>query len=185
MSATPAPIASDFRPALGWSIAMAILLTLAGLFAIIVPIVSGIAITLIVGWFFIMGGILHFLFAWKTHSTSGVLWEILLGILYIFSGVYLLIHPLAGLVTLTLLVAAYFLVKGLFEIIHYFQLQPRHGSFWLLFDGIISLILAIIIWRSWPFSSVWVIGTLVGISLLFSGFSRLMLTLTARRVLYA
>jgi len=164
---------------------MAILLTLAGLFAIIIPIVSGIAITLLVGWFFIMGGILHFLFAWKTHSTGGVLWEILLGILYIFSGVYLLIHPLAGLATLTLLVAAYFLVKGILQIIHYFQLQPRHGSFWLLFDGIVSLILAIIIWRSWPFSSVWVIGTLVGISLLFTGFSRLMLTLTARRALYA
>ena len=59
----------------------------------------------------------------------------------------------------------------------------RHGSGWLLFDGIVCLILAIMIWRSWPTSSVWVLGTLVGISLLFTGFSRLMLTLTARRVL--
>jgi uncharacterized membrane protein HdeD (DUF308 family) len=189
MSATPNPIpnpiTADLRPVLGWSIALAVLLILAGLFAIVIPIVSGLAIALIVGWFFIMAGILHFLFAWKTHSTSGVLWEILLGILYVFSGVYLIIHPLAGLVTLTLLVAAYFLVKGVLQIIHYFQLQPRHGSGWLLFDGVISLILAIIIWRSWPFSSVWVIGTLVGISMLFSGFSRLMLTLTARRVMYA
>jgi len=71
------------------------------------------------------------------------------------------------------------------QIVHYFQLLPRHGSFWLLFDGIVSLILAVTIWRSWPFSSVWAVGTLVGISLLFTGFSRLMLTLTARRALTA
>jgi uncharacterized membrane protein HdeD (DUF308 family) len=172
-------------PTFGWSLALAILLTVAGLFAILVPIVSGIAITLIVGCFFAVTGILHFLFAWKLHSTSGVLWEILLGFLYVFSGMYLIVRPLAGLASLTLFLAAYFLVKGIVQIIHFFQMQPRHGSFWLLFDGIVSLILAIMIWRSWPFSSLWAIGTLVGISLLFTGFSRLMLTLTARRVLTA
>ena len=169
----------------GWSIVLAVLMTLVGLFAIIVPIVSGIAATLVVGWFFSVVGILHFLFAWKTHSTSGVLWEILLGVLYLFSGFYLLFHPLAGLASLTLLLGGYLLVKGLMQIVHYFQLQPRHGSGWLLFDGIVSLILAVMIWRSWPFSSVWVIGTLVGISLLFTGFSRLMLSLTARKMLTA
>jgi len=165
----------------GWSLALAILLTIAGLFAILVPIVSGIAITLIVGWFFTVVGILHFLFAWKTHSTGGVFWEILLGFLYLFSGLYLIVHPLAGLVSLTLFLAIYFLFKGIVQILHFFQLQPRHGSYWLLFDGIISLILAVMIWRSWPFSAVWVVGTLVGISMLFTGFSRLMLTLSLRR----
>jgi len=169
----------------GWSLTLAILLTLAGLFAILVPIASGLVTTLIVGWFFTVVGILHFLFAWKTHTTSGVFWEILLGFLYVFSGLYLIVHPLAGLASLTLFLAAYFLFKGIVQTIHFFQLQPRHGSFWLLFDGIISLILAVMIWRTWPFSSVWAIGTLVGISLLFTGFSRLMLILSARRVLHA
>ena len=185
MSATPSPIAPSVSYTFGWSLALAVLLTLAGLFAILVPIVSGIAITLIVGWFFTVVGILHFVLAWKTHSTRGVFWEILLGLLYLFSGLYLLVRPLAGLVSLTLFLAAYFLFKGIVQIMHYFQLQPRHGSFWLLFDGVVSLILAVMIWRSWPSSSVWVVGTLVGISLLFTGFSRLMLTLTARRALTA
>jgi uncharacterized membrane protein HdeD (DUF308 family) len=184
MSSVPSTV-EPVRSVLGWSIALAVLMTLVGLFAIIVPIVSGIAATLVVGWFFSVVGILHFLFAWKTHSTSGVLWEILLGVLYVFSGFYLLFHPVAGLASLTLLLAAYLLVKGVLQIVHYFQLQPRHGSGWLLFDGIVSLILAVMIWRSWPFSSAWVIGTLVGISLLFTGFSRLMITLTARRMLTA
>jgi uncharacterized membrane protein HdeD (DUF308 family) len=178
----PAPsVSSTF----GWSLALAVLLTLAGLFAVLVPIVSGIAITLLAGWFFTVVGMLHFVFAWKTHSTRGVFWEILLGFLYLFSGLYLIVHPLAGLVSLTLFLAVYLLFKGCVQIVHFFQLRPRHGSLWLLFDGIVSLLLALMIWRSWPFSSVWAIGTLVGVSLLFTGFSRLMLTLTARRALAA
>jgi len=181
----PDPAAPFLRHAFGWSLTIAILLILAGLFAIVVPLVSGVAVTLVVGWFFTMVGILHLLFAWKTHTTRGVFWELLLGFLYFFSGIYLLIHPISGLASLTLFLAAYFLFKGIVQIIHFFQLQPRHGSWWLLFDGIISLILAIMIWRSWPFSAIWVVGTLVGISLLFTGFSRLMLTLTARRMLTA
>jgi uncharacterized membrane protein HdeD (DUF308 family) len=185
MSTVPTPLEPTLRHAFGWSIALAILLTLAGLAAIVLPIVSGIAITLIVGWFFTMAGVLHFLFAWKLHTTSGIFWELLLGFLYLFSGIYLIVHPLAGLVTLTLFLALYFLFKGVVEIIHFFQVQPRHGSWWLLFDGIVCLILAVMIWRSWPSSSVWVLGTLVGISLLFTGFSRLMLTLTAKRMLTA
>jgi len=173
------------RAALGWSIALAVLLILVGLFAIFIPIISGLAVTLMIGWFFIVAGILHFVLAWKTHSTRGSLWEILLGILYLFSGFYLILHPVAGLASLTLFLAAYLLFKGIVQIIHFFQIRPRDGSYWLLFDGIISLILAVMIWRSWPFSSVWVIGTLVGFSLVFTGFSRLMLAMTARRVLAA
>ncbi len=183
MSAMPTPLAPAVRATLGWSLALAILLTLAGLFAIVIPIVTGIAVTLIAGWFFLLVGTLHFLFAWKTHTTSGVLWEILLGILYLFSGLYLIVHPIFGLESLTLLLGAYLLFKGVLQIVHYFQLKPRHGSGWLLVDGLVNLLLAVIIWKSWPFSSVWVIGTLIGISLLFTGVSRLMLTLSARRAL--
>ena len=128
---------------------------------------------------------LHFVFAWRTHSTSGVLWELVLGFVYLAAGVYLIAHPIAGLATLTLMLAAYLLFKAVLEIIQYFQLQPRHGSGWLLADGVISLVLAILIWRSWPSSAVWVIGTLIGLSMLFAGVSRLMLTLTVRRALTA
>ena len=184
-ASTPLAPFAPIRHAFAWSLTMAILLILAGFAAIVVPLVSGIAIALIVGWFFAITGVLHLLFAWKTHTTSGVLFEILLGFLYIFSGLYLLFHPIYGLVSLTLFLAAYFLFKGVVEIVHFLRVQPRHGSWWLLFDGLVSLVLALMIWRSWPSSSVWVLCTLVGISLLFSGFSRLMLTLTVRKALAA
>jgi uncharacterized membrane protein HdeD (DUF308 family) len=106
----------------------------------------------------------------------------LLGILYIAAGGYILLHPLLGLESLTLLLAAYLLVEAILEFILSFQLRPMPGSGWLLLDGIITLVLGIMIWRTWPASTLWVIGTLVGISMLFSGVARLMISLAARRV---
>jgi uncharacterized membrane protein HdeD (DUF308 family) len=181
----PSPLAPVLRPVFGFSLTIAVLMIVAGLIAILAPFVLGVAITLIVGWFFLMVGALHLLFAWKTHTTRGVFWELLLGFVYLFSGIYLIFHPIFGLGALTLFLIGYFIFKGALQLVHFFQLQPRHGSGWLLFDGIVNLILAVLIWRAWPFSATWVVGTLVGISLLFTGFSRLMLTISARRVLTA
>jgi uncharacterized membrane protein HdeD (DUF308 family) len=183
MSTAPSTLTNLAPKAINWSIALSILLILAGLFAIFIPSISGIAITLIFGWLMIVSGVTHFIFAFKSHTTGAVIWELLLGAVYLFAGVYLIMHPLAGLVTLTLFLACYLFFEGIFEIIQFFQIRPRHGAGWLLFDAIVTLILAIMIWRAWPASSVWVIGTLVGISMLFSGFSRLMLSLAAKRVL--
>jgi uncharacterized membrane protein HdeD (DUF308 family) len=182
MSTAPSTLANLAPKAINWSIALSILLILAGLFAILIPSISGLALTLIFGWLMIVSGITHFVFAFKTHTTGGVIWEVLLAIVYLFAGVYLILHPLDGLLTLTLFLACYLFFEGIFEIIQYFQIRPRHGAGWLLFDAIITLILAIMIWRTWPVSSVWVIGTLVGISMLFSGISRLMLSLAAKRL---
>jgi uncharacterized membrane protein HdeD (DUF308 family) len=181
---TPSASLTPLTPkSLGWSIALSVLLILAGLFAILIPPVSGLAITLIFGWSMIFSGITHFIFAFKTHTTGGILWELLVGAVYLFTGVYLILHPLDALIALTLILAIYLFFEGVVEIILSFQLRPRHGANWLLIDGIITLILAVMIWRSWPASTVWVVGTLVGISMIFSGFSRLMLSLAAKRAL--
>jgi uncharacterized membrane protein HdeD (DUF308 family) len=183
MSTTPATLSGLVPKAVNWSIALSILLIIAGLFAILIPSVSGLAITLIFGWLMILSGITHLVFAFKTHTTGGRIWEILVGLVYVVTGVYLIIHPLAALIALTLILACYLFFEAIFEFIQYFQLRPRHGAGWLIVDGIVTLILAILIWRSWPVSSVWVIGTLVGISMIFSGFSRLMLSLAAKRLI--
>jgi uncharacterized membrane protein HdeD (DUF308 family) len=183
MSTTPSTLSALAPKAINWSIALSVLLIIAGLFAILIPSVSGIAITLVFGWAMVFSGVTHFIFAFKTHTTGGLIWELLIGAVYLFTGVYLVLHPLDALLALTLILACYLFFEAIVEFIQYFQLRPRHGVGWLLIDGIITLILAVMIWRSWPASSVWVIGTLVGISMLFSGFSRLMLSLTAKRVL--
>jgi uncharacterized membrane protein HdeD (DUF308 family) len=183
MSATPSTLGALVPKAINWSIALSVLLIIAGLFAIFVPWISGVGVTLLFAWLMILSGITHFIFAFKTHTTGGLIWELIIGAIYLFTGVYLLLHPVDALIVLTLILACYLFFEAIVEFIQYFQLRPRHGTGWLLVDGVITLILAIMIWRSWPASSVWVIGTLVGISMLFSGFSRLMLSLAAKRAL--
>lgn len=185
MSTSPSPIAAIIHKSLGWSIALSILLIVVGLIAIAAPEISGVGVTIFVGWLLIISGIFHLIFAWKVHTTARKIWEILLGIVYIAVGIDLTLHPLSGLLTLTLALAIYLLFESAFEFILAIHLHPAPGWGWTLFDAIITLILAFMVWRTWPVSSVWVIGTLVGISMIFSGFSRLMLSLAARRLISA
>jgi uncharacterized membrane protein HdeD (DUF308 family) len=179
MSATSA--ATFVRKSVGWSIGLSVLMIVAGILAIASPLAAGIAINLLVAWLLVFSGGAHLVFAWYTRSAGGFLWELLVGILYIFIGVYLLVHPVAGLASLTIALAIYLLLEAILEFVLGFTLRPLPGSGWLLFDGIVTLILAVLIWRTWPSSTGWVIGTLVGISMLFSGTSRLILSLAARR----
>ena len=176
---SPGTIAKE---SVGWSIALSVLMILTGVLAIVIPPVAGIAVLLVVAWLLMFSGAAHLVFAWHTRTAGGLVWELLLGILYIFVGVYTLLNPVAGLASLTLVLAIYLFMEAVLELILSFHLRPLPGSNWILVDGIITLILAILIWRSWPSSSEWVIGTLVGISMLFSGAARLSLSLAGRRV---
>ncbi|MGA8729515.1 MAG: HdeD family acid-resistance protein [Terracidiphilus sp.] len=170
------------KESVGWSIVLSVLMILAGVLAIVVPPAAGIAVLAVVSWLLMLSGAAHLVFAWHTRTAGGMIWELLLGILYICVGVYVLLHPVAGLASLTLVLAIYLFAEGVLELIFGFRIRPMPGSGWLLFDGIVTLILGILIWRSWPSSTEWVIGTLVGISMLFSGTARLSLSLAARRV---
>ena len=174
--------ATFVKKSVGWSIALSVLMIVAGILAIASPLAAGITVNIFVAWLLVFSGGVHLVFAWYRPSTGGLLWELLVGILYIFIGGYLLMHPVAGLESLTLALAIYLLVEAVLEFVLGFTLRPLPGSGWLLVDGIITLILAVMIWRTWPSSTGWVIGTLVGISMLFSGTSRLMLSLGARSV---
>ncbi len=180
MSAASA--ATFVKKAVNWSIGLSVLMIVAGVLAIASPLAAGVAVNVLVAWLLVFSGCAHLVFAWYTRSTGGFLWELLLGVVYIFIGVYLLIHPLAGLASLTIALAIYLLLEATLEFVLGFTLRPLPGSGWLLFDGIITLILAVMIWRTWPSNTAWVIGTLVGISMLFSGTSRLMISMAARSV---
>jgi uncharacterized membrane protein HdeD (DUF308 family) len=180
MSATT--VGTIVQKSVGWSIGLSVVLMLFGFFAIALPQVAGIGINLLIGWLLIFSGAIHLMFAWHTRTTGGILWELLVSFLYIFIGAYLLIHPVAGLATLTLALAIYLFAEGVLELFLWFKLRLVPGSLWLLLDGFITLILGVLIWKSWPSSTAWAIGTLVGISMVFSGISRLMLSLAARSV---
>ena len=180
MSATS--MGTIVKRSVGWSIGLSVLMILAGFLAIAVPQAAGIAVNVLVAWLLVFSGAAHLVFGWHVRSTGGILWELLLGALYIFVGAYLLFRPVVGLASLTLALAIYLFAEGVLELILWFRLRPLPGSGGLLFDGIITLILGVMIWRTWPSSTEWVIGTLVGFSMIFSGISRLMLSLAARRL---
>jgi uncharacterized membrane protein HdeD (DUF308 family) len=171
------------KQSVGWSIGLSILMIVAGVLAIVIPPAAGIAVLLAVAWLLILSGAFHLVFAWHMRTAGGLVWELLLSILYIAVGVYALLHPVAGLAALTLLLAGYLLAESVLEFVLAFRLRPMRGSTWLLLDGIVTLVLAVLIWRTWPSSTEWVIGTLVGISMLFSGVSRLAISMAARHVL--
>ncbi len=172
----------EINRATGWSIGLSVTMIAAGTLAIILPLVFGIAVAIMAGWLLMLSGCAHLAYGWHNRGGGGLLWGTLLGVLYIAAGGYVLLHPLAGLESLTIVLAAYLLVEAILEFILSFQLRPAPGSGWLLIDGIITLVLAIMIWRTWPASALWVIGTLVGISMLFSGIARLMISRATRRV---
>jgi uncharacterized membrane protein HdeD (DUF308 family) len=163
-----------------WSIAISGLMIVAGITAIGLPAVAGAAVYSVVAWMLALCGIGHFLFALNTPSLGGALWQVVLGFLYVGVGIYLLLHAAAGVATLTLVLAMYLLMEGVLELILSAQMRGTAGRGWFAFDGVVTLILGVLIWRTWPSSADWVIGTLVGISMLSSGLTRLMLSLSAR-----
>ena len=173
-------ISTRVRTATTWSLVLSVLMIVAGVLAIGLPMVAGIAVAALVAWLLLFSGVLHLAFAWRSHTASVVVWEILLGVVYGAIGVYLLAHPLLELASLTLVVAIYLGAEAILEFVLWFQHRPSAGRGWLLFDAIVTLVLAVMIGSTWPSSALWVIGTLVGISMFFSGVSRLVLTLAVR-----
>jgi uncharacterized membrane protein HdeD (DUF308 family) len=174
---------SSVRTAATWSIVLSVMMVGAGLLAIVAPLVAGVAVTALVAWLLVFSGALHMGFAWRSHTAGGVVWQILLGLAYGAIGFYILAHPLPGLASLTLAVAIYLFVEGILEFVLWFQLRTTAGKGWLMLDGVVTLLLAAMIWSTWPSSAEWVIGTLVGINIFFSGISRLVLSLAVRRLI--
>jgi uncharacterized membrane protein HdeD (DUF308 family) len=173
----------DAKRFTGWYIVAAILFILLGMFAIVEPFVAGLGIALLVGWLLVFGGIAHFVGAFHGGGGRRVTFHVLAGIVFVLGGLYFLTHPLLGLGSLTLLLASVILVAGIFEIVAYFRHQGVPASGWVLFNGIVAVLLGGLIWLHWPSSSVWAIGTLVGINLLLTGVTRLMLGAAGRSLI--
>lgn len=179
--ASPLPGRSIGRDSVKWTMIFSILLIVLGLLALAVPFFAGVIVETVVAWLLILGGIGHLIFAWHVRGAGAHLWEALVGIAYLVAGIFLLLHPVAGLVSLTLFLGAYLFVKGIFELIAGITVRGVAGGGWLLVDAVISIVLAATIWLHLPFSAAWVVGTLLGVAILFSGISRLALAMTARR----
>src|SRR5580704_17119018 len=164
------------------SIWFAILLIVLGLLAISLPAIASFGVARVLSWLILIDGIFQFVYAFKSHGVGRTIWKLLVATLYVVVGVYLLLNPLLGLAKLTLLLAIFFFVEGIFDIGTFIGARKSEGSEWLLLHGIITLLLGVMIWRHWPFSSLGALGTLAGISMLVTGVTRLMMAIKIRKL---
>jgi uncharacterized membrane protein HdeD (DUF308 family) len=165
----------------GWFLALGIVLIIVGFAAIAFPFLSTVAAKIMLGWLFLIGGVVMVIHAFSAQAWQGFVWSLLIGILYVVAGGYLAFFPLTGLLTLAILLVILFLAEGLFEVIMAFRVRPHDGWGFLLLSGIAALAVGVIIALDLPGSATWALGLLVGINLLFSGWSYIFLAMAGRR----
>jgi uncharacterized membrane protein HdeD (DUF308 family) len=126
-----------------WFIALGIVLIILGFLAILFPFLTTIAVKVFLGWLFLIGGVIQIIHAFSAQRWGGFLWSMLIGVLYVVVGAWLAFFPLTGILTLTVLIAAMFIVEGILEIVMAFRMRPLQGWGWALFSGIVALVVGI------------------------------------------
>jgi uncharacterized membrane protein HdeD (DUF308 family) len=165
----------------GWFMTLGILMVLAGVAAIAFPLLSTIAAKIALGWIFLLSGVLLVIHAFSIQQWRGFLLGLLLGALYVVAGGWLAFFPLAGIVSLTILLAALFLAEGVLEVIMAVRVRPHEGWGWLLLSGLVAVAVGALIAAELPSSATWAIGLLAGVNLLSTGVSFIVLALAGRR----
>lgn len=152
-----------------WFVIFGIVLIIAGFAAIIFPLASTIAFKIMVGWVLLIVGVGYLVSAFRSDHKPGRTTNILLGLLFVIVGVWLAFSLFEGIIGLTILLAASFIVQGGVEISDAWSRRPHHGWGWLMFSGIISVLAGVLLFIGLPSTAVWALGLLVGINLLSSG----------------
>ena len=158
---------------------LGIVLVLFGTFSLVLSFVATLASVLAYGWLLLAGGAMETVYAFKQAKWTGTVLHVVNGALGVVAGFLLVMHPGAGAVVLTLLMAMFFMAGGLFRVVTALVTQLPHRA-WVLLSGAVTLLLGILIWRQLPGAAVWVIGTFVGIDMILIGWSWVMLALAAR-----
>jgi uncharacterized membrane protein HdeD (DUF308 family) len=159
-----------------------IVLLVLGLLAIVVPAVATLAVAILVGWLFLISGIMGLISTFWMRQAPGFWWSLLSAVLGIVAGLVLLAWPVSGAISLTYVLIAFFVIEGIatimFALDHRVQLSGRWG--WMLASGIVDLILATLILAGLPGTAAWAIGLLVGINMVFGGAALIAMALHAR-----
>jgi uncharacterized membrane protein HdeD (DUF308 family) len=160
-----------------------IVMIVLGFVAMSVPLMSTLAAEILIGWLFIIGGIVRIISLPRSKATPGFWWSLLTAFVVSLLGVMLIANPLPGVLTLTAMLMGLFILEGLVALFIAFELRKHmQHSGWTLVKGVVDLALAGMIWSGWPGSAKWAIGLLVGVNLLFFGFSLAMTAAAARNL---
>jgi uncharacterized membrane protein HdeD (DUF308 family) len=173
--------AGDAKNNAGKIVLLGVVTAIAGLLALIWPWISGVAVTVVVGVALVIGGVARLVAAFSAGSFGRGTLAFIGGALTLLAGTILVARPGAGLTALTLLLGAYLLVDGIFGAVLAFRVKPEKGWGWMLFSAVMAFLLGILLLVEWPLSGLWAIGTLVGINLMFAGFSMISIGSAARR----
>jgi len=145
-----------------------VLIALLGLLALLAPFLTGIALSVLLGGALVVGALVHLAAAFSAGSATGVVWQVLLGVVYGVAGISLLTNPIFGLATLTLLVIGFLVAEGVVQLV--WAVAGSAGSrLGVGLSGIVSLLLAGLLWSGFPSTALWAIGVLFGVDLLVTG----------------
>jgi uncharacterized membrane protein HdeD (DUF308 family) len=166
-----------------WYVAEGVILILLGLLAVLAPFVAGVATTLFIGWLFLFAGVTGLIFTYKQRAAPGFWWALLSSAVAVLAGLSLLANPLVGLFSLTVVLIAYFLIDGILTILLGLEYRRdlSHRWLWVVFSGVIDLVLAAILISGLPGTALWAVGLIVGIDLAFGGASIIGLALAAHK----
>jgi uncharacterized membrane protein HdeD (DUF308 family) len=163
----------------GWFVALGIVQIIFGMIALGATVFATLVTVVLFGWLLLIGGLLSVGHAFWQKHWSGFFIDLAMGILYAVVGFMVVGNPIATAETLTLLIALYLFMGGIFRIVAALTGKVQN-SFWVLLNGVVTLALGIMIWEQWPLSGLWVIGLFIGIDLIFYGWSLLMVGLSAK-----
>src|SRR5215469_5192777 len=172
----------NVRKHLGWFIALGVALIVLGVIGLGAVATTTLFSVILFGWLLLIGGIAQIIHSFRVRPWSGLMLQLLVGILNIVVGLFIIANPAGSALALTLLLSYFFIIVGIFRIV---MAAPEHipGRGWAVFSGIIDVLLGILIRLHWPSSAFWVIGLFIAIELLLTGFWFVALGFGARRVI--
>ena len=160
---------------------MGILTIIFGILAMMMPYITGQSVLMLIGILVIAGGLLRLIWAFKAGSLGKGILKFLIGVLTLLAGFWIITEPIIAAGALTIVLSVYFFADGLLEIIAAFSVEEGKG--WLLFDGIVTVVLGVLLFTGFPFSGPLAVGILLGIKLLFAGITMLTLGSAVKRSL--
>jgi uncharacterized membrane protein HdeD (DUF308 family) len=167
---------SNSKPSLVWPVIMIVV----GMLALWLPAASSIGVARFLGWLMVFDAAFQFIHLFRSRGAGHLAWKVLVAAIYLIAGIYFLTHTFHAVAVVTLALAVFFLVEGVVDVFSYLAGRNVGASSWILVNGIVSIVLAAMIWRHWPTGSLWVLGVLVGVGMLMAGVSRLMIALAIR-----
>jgi uncharacterized membrane protein HdeD (DUF308 family) len=178
--AEPVMLASEIKSHAGWSVFAGVLIVALGVFLVAYPFLTATATVLALGMILLAAGVVEFILALRFHSAGDFFLKLFSAIIYGITGFMLITHPVTGVAVLTLLVGSLLLVQGVVLVVLAFRAESGSRG-WLVADAAVTLILSFLILAHWPSSTLWAVGTLVGIAVIMRGITRIATSLAIRR----